>query len=104
MEETSIKNNTNYVAENLPAKTKQTKIVLSNQSELSLAGISKVIASTETLIQVVMNGTTLEVTGEKLSTTKIDIENGILEATGNFISFKFAGHKQKQNFFKRIFG
>lgn len=104
MEETSIKNNLSKLDNTLPTKTKQTKIVLTNESDLVLNGISKVIASTESLIQVIMNNKTLEITGEKLSTTKIDIENGILEATGTVISLKFAGHKQKQNFFKRIFG
>ena len=103
MEETSIKNNqpNKKVLEPSP---RQSKIVLTNQNELTINGVSKVVSSTESLIQAVINEQVLEITGEKLQILKIDVENGVLEAMGNFISFKFACHKQKQNFFKRIFG
>ena len=89
---------------NLEPKTKSTKIVLTNQNILSLTGISKVIQSTENTISLVMNNQTLDITGSKLTVTKLDIENGILEANGNVVGIKFAGHRQKENFFKRIFG
>lgn len=89
---------------NTEPKNKSTKIVLSNQNILSLSGISKVIQSTENIISVIMNGQNLDITGYKLTVTKLDVENGVLEANGNVVSLKFAGHKQKENFFKRIFG
>ena len=84
---------------------KQFKVILTNQENIIINGISKVLTSTENLISVVINGTTFEVTGNKLSTTKLDVESGILEANGEIIGLKFAGkQKQKENFFKRIFG
>lgn len=83
---------------------KGTKIFLSNGDTLLLNGVSKVISSTQNGISVLLNEQPLEIEGKNLTTTKLDIENGVLEASGNFVSMKFAGHKQKENFFKRIFG
>ena len=83
---------------------KGTKVFLTNGDTLILNGVSKVITSTQNGISVLLNGQPLEIEGKNLTTTKLDIENGILEANGNFASFKFASHKQKENFFKRIFG
>ena len=85
-------------------KITQTKVVLTNQNSLFLTGISKVISSTENMISVVLNGQTLDISGQKLTTTKLDVDNGILEASGTVTAMKFSGHKQKENFFKRIFG
>lgn len=84
-------------------KTKQNKIVLTNQNSLVITGVSKVLTSTEGEICVVINGQNLSITGEKLSVTKLDVESEILEAEGNVFSMKFAGHKHKENIFKRVF-
>ena len=86
------------------AKPKSTKIVLTNGNSLVLNGISKVFQSTENLISVEMNSQKLDISGKNLTTTRLDVEAGILEATGDVLDMKFAGHKQKENFFKRIFG
>ena len=83
---------------------KNTKIVLTNGNLLSVSGISKVIQSTENLISVVLNGQRLDISGKNLTTTKLDVENGILEANGEVFDLKFGTYKQKENFFKRIFG
>ena len=85
-------------------KPKNTKILLTNGNSLVLNGISKVIQSTNNLISVVMNTQRLDITGKNLTTNRLDVEMGILEATGDVLEMKFAGHKQKENFFKRIFG
>ena len=85
-------------------KIKSNKIVLSNQNQLYLSGITKVLTSTENEISVVLNGQNLSIGGEKLSVTKLDVESGVLEATGLVTSMKFAGARQKQNIFKRVFG
>ena len=85
-------------------KTRPSKIVLTNQNYLSLSGITKVLSSTEKEISVVINGQTFCVDGENLTVSKLDIESGILEANGKIFGMKFLGHKNKEKFFKRIFG
>ena len=90
---------------NLAVK-KNTKIVLNNQDDLIITGVSKVISSTENQILVVLEGKTLQIDGSKLTTNKLDVESGILEATGTVLGMKFLGTKQKSKYgiFKRIFG
>ena len=100
MENKETNTNTPKTMEN---KFKNSKIVLTNQSILSLTGVSKIIQSTETVISVVLGGQNADITGSKLSVSKLDVENGILEANGLVTGIKFAGTKQKENFFKRIF-
>ena len=70
-------------------KITKSKILITNQNALSLCGITKVIASTESEICVMIGSQTLSVFGEKLTTTKMDIESGILEATGLVTEMKF---------------
>lgn len=84
--------------------TKSTKLVLTNQKLLSLTGISKVVASTENSICLIINNQTVNIDGEKLTVTKLDVENGILEAEGTITAIRYAHAKQKSNFVKRIFG
>lgn len=85
-------------------KIKSNKIVITNQNQIYLTGITKVLTSTESEISVAINGQNLSISGEKLSVTKLDIESGILEATGLVTAMRFSGTKQKQNIFKRVFG
>lgn len=86
------------------ATNRATKLTIANGNNLYLSGVEKVISSTPTCLQVVFGAQTLEILGTDISASKIDVESGILEATGNFSSIKFAGAKQKQNIFKKIFG
>ena len=81
-----------------------TKILLTNGNTLFVSGVSKIVSSTQNGICLILNGQTLDIEGKNLTTTKLDTQNGILEASGDFVSMKFAGHKQKENIFKRIFG
>ena len=83
---------------------KSSKIVITNQKTILITGISKVMSSTENEISAVLNGQTLAITGTKLTVCKLDVESGILEADGEIHQLKFAGHKQKENIFKRVFG
>lgn len=83
---------------------KSSKIVITNQNSILITGISKIISSTESEISAVLNGQTLSITGSKLSVSKLDVESGILEAEGEVHQLKFSGKRQKENFFKRVFG
>lgn len=83
---------------------KNFKVVLTNGDTIAISGISKVVTSTPSCISVVVDGKTLDISGSNLTTNRLDVEGGILEATGEIFGIKFAGKKQKQNFFKRIFG
>lgn len=85
-------------------KQRPSKIVLTNQNSLCVNGISKVLSNTESGISCIINNQVLNIEGEKISVQKLDVENGILEASGNITNVRFAKGKQKENFIKRIFG
>jgi len=82
---------------------KNSKLVIINQSEISITGVTKVLASTETNISLEINGKQATIDGDNLSVTKLDIQNGVLEATGTINAIKYSHSKQKQNIFKRMF-
>ena len=84
--------------------SKPSKISITNQNTLLLNGISKVVTNTPTEISVLLAGKNLSILGENLTISKLDVESGVLEATGLVLGMKFLGHKQKENLFKRIFG
>ena len=95
---------TKKTTESEKPKNRQSKIVLCNQNTLSLTGVNKVLSSTESEIDVEINGQVFCISGSKLAVNKVDVESGILEATGEVHQMKFSGHKHKENFFKRVFG
>lgn len=82
---------------------KNSKLVLINQNEICLTGVTKVVANTETNIALEINGKQANIDGTGLTVTKLDVQNGILEATGTINAIKFSHSKQKQNIFKRLF-
>lgn len=83
---------------------KPNKITICNQTDLTINGISKVLSSTEKLISVIINGKTIAVEGENMSVSELNIETGVLIASGKILSIKYTSEKQKDNIFKRIFG
>ena len=83
---------------------KPSKITICNQNDLTINGISKVLSITEKHISVIINGKTVAVEGENLSVSELNIETGILVASGKILSIKYTTEKQKENIFKRIFG
>ena len=80
------------------------KLFREEQIRTLITGISKVNSSTEKEISAVLNGQIMSINGNKLSVSKLDVDSGILEAEGEIHQIKFGGKKQKENFFKRVFG
>ena len=83
---------------------KPSKIVICNQNDISISGISKVLSSTEKLISVVINGKVVAIEGENLSVSELNVETGVLVANGKVVSVKYTTEKQKDSLLKRIFG
>lgn len=80
------------------------KVVITDQTYIVMNGITKVLTSTENTISALIGSQSICVDGEKLSVTKLDLQNKILEANGNILAIKYSKQKQKENFLKRIFG
>lgn len=92
-------NNVNEMKQNI----KPNKIVITNQKEINLTGITKVNSATETNISLIINNKNLVIEGEKLHVLKLDVDSGIIDIEGCINTLKFDKSKQNKNIFKRIF-
>lgn len=91
MQKTQHEKNELHLEENL---------TLVSRKSLKLEGIIEVIATSDTNIVLKLKDSPLHITGNNINITKLDINLGILEASGNFDSFKY---NKSGNFLKRIF-
>ena len=83
---------------------KTSKIVICNQNTISVTGVSKVLTQTDKIVSAILCGKTIEIDGENLSVSELNVESGILNVEGKIFAVKFLGDKKKENILKRIFG
>lgn len=76
-------------------------ITLTNQSNLFLSGVERVINVCPTEIIVILTGKKLCVLGEKMEIQRLDLENKILIVDGLVNNIKFVA--PKQGLLKRVF-
>ena len=76
------------------------KIIVDNRNKISISGISKMLSSNETCINMLIKTTKLIITGKDLHIEKLDVENGYLEASGTIDAVKYSGN---DGIIKRIF-
>ena len=76
------------------------KIIIDNRNKISISGISKMLSSNETCINMLVKTTKLILTGKDLHIEKLDVENGYLEASGTIDAVKYSGN---DGIIKRIF-
>lgn len=76
------------------------KITIDNRNKINITGISQVISSNETNITMLIKTTKLTILGKDLHISKLDIENGLLEAEGTIDAVKYSSG---ENIIKRIF-
>lgn len=91
MQKTQSERNDNKLSENLS---------LISRKDLRLEGIVEVLATSDTLINIKLKDSPLSISGTNINITKLDIEQGILEATGNFESIKY---NKSAGFLKKLF-
>lgn len=95
MENITINNKTNEKNEVL-----NNKIIVTNREHISISGITKMLSSNDTTITMLIKNTKLIVNGKNLHIEKLDVENGLLEASGTIDCAKYVG---SEGFVKRIF-
>ena len=81
---------------------KDNNITLFNRTKLTLTGVTKVISITPTTISVEAYGSGLLIFGNDMLVTKLDVENGMIEASGLFDAIKYTTSKNKGGFLRRI--
>jgi sporulation protein YabP len=83
-------------------KTEQlnNRITIDNRNHISITGISKMLSSNETSINMLIKTTKLLITGKDIHIEKLDVDNGYLEASGTIDAVKYCGN---DGIIKRIF-
>ena len=76
------------------------KIIIDNRNKISITGITQVISSNDTSITMLVKTTKLIISGKDLHIEKLDVEHGLLEASGTIDSVKYNGG---EGLIKRIF-
>ena len=79
------------------------KLTLVNQKDLTITGIKKVLAVSETSITLFLDSTNMSITGEGMDVKKLDVEAGILEVEGKINNIRYLAAKEKLSLLKRIF-
>lgn len=82
---------------------KENTIILENRNHLSITGVEKVIAFSETNVMLVAMNACMQISGQQMHTEKLDVSNGNLEVSGIINQIKFETKKEKVPFLKRIF-
>lgn len=85
-----------------PVSEKQYSITLLSQKKLALTGVDEIYSSNDKLISLKTNGKKLIITGENINISKLNIDTGELEATGNIDSIKYSTNI-KVGLLKRLF-
>ena len=76
------------------------KIILDNRSKISITGVTKMISSNDSTLIMQIKNTKLCVLGKGIKIDRLDINTGVLEASGEFDSIKY---NDNGGLFKRIF-
>lgn len=79
------------------------KLTLVNQKDLTIAGIKKVLAVSQTSITLFLESTNVNILGEGMEVKKLDVEAGLLEVEGKITNIKYLAAKEKLSLLKRIF-
>lgn len=77
------------------------RLVLENQKKITVTGIVEVTSSNDSTLTAKLNKGNIFILGANIHITKLDVEQGLLEAEGNFNQIKY--NNKNDNIFKRIF-
>ena len=75
-------------------------LLIQCRKTLKIEGIVEVVSTSDSLLNLKLKDTSLTITGEQINIEKLDINLGILEANGKFVSIKYG---KSGNIFKRLF-
>ena len=80
----------------------ENRILMVNRATLEITGIKKVNGASAAHLELILDNTSLLVTGENMEVRKLDVEAGVIEVTGRIDTIKYADKKEKGSFIKRI--
>lgn len=78
------------------------KLTLTERKNLTLTGVTEVIAFDEATVLLATELGNLEIQGEQLSLKSLSIEGGQVTVTGEISGFFYAQPRQKKSFWERL--
>ena len=84
-------------------KHENTKLILTNKSQLNLTGVNKVYSCTETCVSLMLGNDDTLIEGSNLHVQKLYIDTGAVDIEGTVCAIKLGKGKNSKNLFKRIF-
>lgn len=87
---------------NIPKKENRNSfLTLENRQQLKLTGVTEAISTNTNIIQLKINGEIVTINGNNLQVSKLDIDEGIVEANGLIDCVNY--NKSSKGFFKKLF-
>lgn len=88
----------------MPEKSfSQSQITINNRTLTNISGVERVYETNENKIQLKVMGSNLQINGEGLNISKIDVEAGIVIIEGKIIELRYFEKQEKKNFLKKLF-
>ena len=85
----------------MPSMHKGHKVVLENRNNLCITGIDKVDNVSPTHFSCITMNTKMHIEGQDMQVVKLDVEQGVVEITGQIDSIRYSG--EKKSLIKRLF-
>ncbi len=82
-------------------KFSESTLNLVNRTKLTLTGVERVIATSETRVFLTVSASALKISGSNIQVEKLDVENGVLKLEGMIDEIKY--NQKKEPFLKRLF-
>jgi len=76
-------------------------ITIEDRKKLSLSGATKVISSTSTQAVVEIGNCNVVISGTNIEVTKLDLDNKLVNFTGEINGIKYANKTEKTNLIKK---
>ena len=89
--------------ENVVASKKPHKLVIDGRKSIAIFGVVEVLEITDCHIGVRLASEVLSIKGSNISTKKLAVDEGILEATGTIEDIKYAHKKERVPLIKKLF-
>lgn len=78
-------------------------ILIEERKKITINGATRVISSSSTQAIIEVNNSNLLICGNNIEVTKLDLENNIVEFSGDINSLKYTKKPEKRSLIKRIF-
>lgn len=79
------------------------KLHLDNRKKLNLTGVDKVISANDGQVVARVGNSKIFIVGKDLTVSKLDVDSGVLDLTGEIFSIKYNHSAAPQGFFRRLF-